>query len=59
MRYSASGEPAVTSICYCRDCQRQTGSAFIEVVAVPKEKFSIQGDLRTFTNAGDSGRKLH
>jgi hypothetical protein len=58
VRYSASGEPAVTSICHCRDCQRRTGSAFVEVVAVPKEAFSVQGRLQTFTNTGDSGRKL-
>jgi hypothetical protein len=58
VRYSASGEPVVTSICHCRDCQRQTGSAFVEVVAVPKEAFSVQGRLQTFTNTGDSGRKL-
>ena len=57
VRYSASGEPVVTSICHCRDCQRQTGSALVEVVAVPKEDFSIQGRLQTFTYAGDSGRK--
>ena len=58
VRYSASGEPVVTSICHCRDCQRRTGSAFVEVVAVPKEAFSVQGRLQTFTNTGDSGRKL-
>jgi hypothetical protein len=59
VRYSASGEPAVTSICHCRDCQKQTGSAFVEVVAVPNEAFSIEGMLHTYTNAGDSGRRLH
>ena len=58
VRYSASGEPVVTSICHCRDCQRRTGSAFVEVVAVPKEAFSVQGRLQTFSNTGDSGRKL-
>jgi hypothetical protein len=59
VRYSASGEPAVTTICQCRDCQRQSGSAFLEIVAVPKQAFSIQGTLETFTYSGDSGRKLH
>ena len=58
LRYAASGEPAVTSICHCRDCQKQTGSAFMEVVAFPKEAFSLRGTPQTFTNAGDSGRKL-
>jgi hypothetical protein len=49
----------VTSICHCRHCQKQTGSAFVEVVAVPNESFSVQGKLQTFTIAGDSGRKKH
>jgi hypothetical protein len=53
------GEPPVTSICHCRDCQKQTGSAFMEVVAVPGERFSLHGSPPTFTNEGDSGRKLH
>ena len=57
VRYSVSGDPAVTSICHCRHCQKQTGSAFVEVVAVPNEIFSVQGKLQTFTIAGDSGRR--
>jgi hypothetical protein len=48
VRYSASGEPVVTSICHCRDCQRQTGSVFVEVVAVPKEAFSGPGQAANF-----------
>ena len=31
----------------------------MEVVAVPKEAFSVQGKLQTLTNTGDSGRKLN
>jgi len=57
VRYSATGEPVVTSVCHCQHCQKQTGSAFVEVVAVPKDAFTFQGTLETFTNAGDSGRK--
>ena len=58
VRYSASGEPKIASICHCKDCQKQSGSAFVEVVAVPDEAFSISGAVSSFTNAGDSGRKL-
>jgi len=59
VRYSASGEPVVTSICHCLHCQKLTGSGFVEVVAVPVEAFKLQGKLETFTIAGDSGRKKH
>jgi hypothetical protein len=57
VRYSASGDPVVTSICHCQQCQKQTGSAFVEVVAVKEGDFSIQGTLQTYTYAGDSGRE--
>jgi hypothetical protein len=35
-----------------------SGSAFVAVVAVQYEAFTIQGTTDSFTNAGDSGRKL-
>jgi hypothetical protein len=57
VRYSVSGDPVVTSICHCQQCQKQTGSAFVEVVAVNEGDFSVQGKLQTFTYIGDSGRK--
>ena len=52
-----SGDPVVTSICHCQQCQKQTGSAFVEGVAVNEGDFSVQGKLQTFTYVGDSGRK--
>jgi hypothetical protein len=58
VRYSATGDPAITSICHCRDCQKQSGSAFVEVVAVPNDAFYIEGERTIFGNTADSGRKL-
>jgi len=40
VRYFASDDPALTSICHCQHYQKQTGSAFVKVVAVPNENFS-------------------
>jgi hypothetical protein len=57
VRYSASNDPVTTSICHCRQCQKQTGSAFVEVVAVNESDFSVQGKPQSFTYVGDSGRK--
>ena len=57
VRYSATGEPKVTSTCHCTHCQKQSGSAFVEVVAVPNETFTLHGTTHSFTYAGDSGRK--
>jgi len=44
VRYLASGDPVVTSICHCRDCQKQIGSAFVEVVAVTRGRLLNSGD---------------
>ena len=57
VRYSATGEPNVISTCHCTDCQKQSGSAFVEVVAVPNDTFMLHGTTHSFTYAGDSGRK--
>ena len=59
VRYSVSNNPVVTSICHCQQCQKQTGSAFVEVVTVNEGDFLVQGKLASFTYAGDRGRKKH
>ena len=33
--YSSEAEPVFTAVCHCRDCQRQTGTAFSVIVGVP------------------------
>lgn len=35
------GEPALTALCYCSDCQKLTGSAFSSNVAVHTTSFSV------------------
>jgi hypothetical protein len=36
IRYCSDAEPALTCICHCTHCQKQTGTAFSILVAVPK-----------------------
>ena len=58
VRYSASGDPAFVGICHCRDCQKFTGSAFAVVIGVPKSAFSLQGQVATYSKAGDTGKSI-
>jgi hypothetical protein len=58
LRYSATGEPDLVAVYNCTDCQRQTGSAFLEFVVVKDEQVKITGESQTFTIKGDSGRTL-
>ncbi len=58
VRYSFGGSPLLTAICHCRNCQRQSGSAFGIVAAVPGDDFVLDGETRTFDDSSDSGRTV-
>ena len=56
VRFSFPGAPLLTAVCHCRQCQRQTGSAFSIVAAVPKQGFELSGETKVFMDVGESGR---
>jgi hypothetical protein len=58
VRYSAHSDPAFMGVCHCKNCQKQTGTAFSVVLAVPKSGLSIQGELKTYRDTGDSGQSV-
>lgn len=59
VRYALAGEPLATVICHCTNCQKQSGGAFsVNLIATEKD-LSIEGALRTFDDAGDSGNAVH
>jgi hypothetical protein len=59
LTYRCDGEPLVTVVCHCKDCQRQTGSAFSIFVVVPRATLHVGGDtLATYVTVGaDSGEE--
>lgn len=56
VRYSSNAEPIFTGICHCKDCQKESGTAFNVVVAVPQSAVSILGSPKTYATKGDSGK---
>ncbi len=58
VRYSANAEPMFVGVCHCKDCQKETGSAFNIVVAMPQAALAIQGPVKTYTQKGDSGQDV-
>jgi len=56
--YAAEAQPMATLICHCRNCQRQSGSAFSVNVVVPTDSIVTQGTVKTFTDAADSGNTV-
>jgi hypothetical protein len=59
VRYTVHGDPVFSGLCHCRNCQRYTGSAFETLMGFPVGSVSVQGELKTYDNIGDSGRTLH
>ena len=59
VRYIVTGEPAFSGLCHCRNCKRYTGSAFEALIAFPAASVSVQGELRTYDDTGDSGQPVH
>src|SRR3954447_3212428 len=51
--YSSDAEPMFTAICHCKNCQRQTGTAFSLVVGVPIDQLTVEGQLSTHVTVGD------
>ena len=58
VRYTANAEPMFVGVCHCKDCQKETCSAFNIVVAMPQSALSIQGPAATYTQKGDSGQDV-
>jgi hypothetical protein len=58
VQYVANAEPAIIAVCHCKNCQKQTGTAFSVIVGIPKAALSINGKLKRFHDTGDSGRTV-
>ena len=57
IRYTCTATPLFCLNCHCRDCQRESGGAFVPVMAVPKAAFEVvQGSPRHFDLTADSGK---
>jgi hypothetical protein len=56
VRYESAGDPVFSLQCHCRDCQRQTGSAYIAAMRVPSAGFRVtQGAPRHYVSRSDGG----
>ncbi|MEO0619265.1 MAG: GFA family protein [Pseudomonadota bacterium] len=59
MRYRCAAEPIATYVCHCRQCQKQSGSAFGISAIVPRDSLQLlEGEIATFDRTTDSGGVL-
>lgn len=55
VRYTITAEPAMQVICHCKNCQRQSGSAWSMIEGVPEAAVTIDGTPKSYEDHGDSG----
>lgn len=57
VRYRLASAPMFVHCCHCRDCQRQTGSAFVLNALIETDRILLDGDApRPVALRTDSGR---
>ena len=57
-RYSISGPVMAEAVCHCKNCQKQSGSAFSVVMVARASEFKLNVELPFFADTGDSGNEL-
>jgi hypothetical protein len=50
-----TAEPVRVVACHCKECQRQSGSAFGLSMLVKRDSLSVTGPTKRFTRVADSG----
>ena len=56
--YTVDADRLLTAVCHCKNCQRQSGSAYSILSIAPRDKLSVEGLLKTYQDTADSGAKL-
>jgi hypothetical protein len=59
VRYEIIGKPVSLYVCHCRECQKQSSSAFGISVIVKRSDFRVtRGEVKLWSRATDSGGTL-
>lgn len=59
VRYSLSGAPIVTRVCWCRVCQYIGAGSGSVNVCFPSAALAVSGGLRDYPLTSDSGNRMH
>ncbi len=59
VRYESEGEPLALYVCHCRECRKQSASAFGMSFIVPRAGFRVvDGAPQLWVRTADSGNKV-
>jgi hypothetical protein len=55
VRYKISGKPRFSGLCYCVDCRKASGSAFVPFMGFKSSAFQLTGETRQHRGKSASG----
>jgi hypothetical protein len=58
VRYTLKSEPAMTAVCHCTHCQKQSGAAYSVNLGIPEAQFEQRGETQAYEDRGDSGKPV-
>ena len=58
VRYVVTTEPIRLLACHCKECQRQSASAFGMSMPVKRDSLAVTGLMKQFTRVADSGGEV-
>ena len=56
--YSGVAEPVMAGNCHCIDCKKASGSGYAPTLFFQESALTINGDVKYFAKAGDSGKAV-
>lgn len=60
VRYVLTQEPQAVAVCHCRNCRKQSGSAFSVNLVVPESAMQVTGELASYDDLDTgSGKPVH
>ena len=58
IRYKLEGEAIFSVVCHCKNCQKQSGSAFSINIVCKQEQVKLTGQLSTYEDRSDAGNQV-
>ena len=58
IRYRIAGAPVFVGQCYCKDCQKATGTGHATVIGVLETQLSVAGEPALYASQGESGGQV-
>ena len=55
LRFRTEARPKFVTLCYCTDCQKESGAGHLTLVAVSGDSLAVEGTAATFMGTADSG----